>query len=186
MKYKKTAKSFLALFLAAAVVFVSYYGFLSLSKTLYPLRYEKFVKFYTEKYNLEKSFVYAVIKNESNFDPNAVSSADAKGLMQILPETFRWLQSKTKEVLDEDKLFDPETSIKYGCMLYNILFKMFGDKETVVAAYHAGLGNVSKWLKNKEYSSDGIHLEKIPFASTDSYVKKVVKTENIYNRLYKL
>ena len=186
MKKNKFAKLFLSVLLIAVFAVISYFGFLSISKTLYPLEYENFVKIYAEEYNLEKSFVYAVIKNESNFNPKAVSSANAKGLMQLLPETFKWLQTKTKEDLDEEMMFDPETSIKYGCMFYNILIDMFGDKETAVAAYHAGQGNVAKWLGDKEYSSDGKHLDKIPFASTASYVKNVMKTEKIYNKLYKV
>ncbi|MGN1418372.1 MAG: lytic transglycosylase domain-containing protein [Acutalibacteraceae bacterium] len=155
-------------------------------KTLYPIRYNKFVEVYTEEYNLEKSFVYAVIKCESNFDSEAVSNVDAKGLMQIMPETFSWLKTKTGENLEEKMLFDPETSIKYGCLLYEILIKEFGDKETAVAAYHAGLGNVSKWLKDKKYSSDGVHLDDIPFPSTKAYVQNVIKAENIYKKLYKI
>lgn len=184
MKKKKIIKAVFAMILVFACLFVSYFGFLSISKTLYPLGYNEFVETYTQEFNLEKSFVYAVIKNESDFNPKAVSYADARGLMQLLPETFIWLQSKTKENLSEEMLFDAETSIKYGCMLYSILIDMFGDKETAVAAYHAGLGNVQKWLSDKEYSSDGVHLDKIPFKSTASYVKKVIKTEKIYQKLY--
>lgn len=190
MKKKKKRKNkslipLIALLLVLTLAIVSYFGYLSVSKTLYPLKFEEFVENYTEEYNLEKSFIYAVIKNESDFNPNAVSSADARGLMQLLPESFEWLQTKTGEKHSEDMLFEPEISIKYGCLLYRMLIDMFGSKETAVAAYHAGLGNVAKWLKNEEYSDDGIHLKKIPFATTEAYVKKVMKTEKIYNKLYK-
>ena len=92
-------------------------------QSLYPQRYDDFVETYTTAHGLEKSFVYAVIKCESGFDPQAVSPVGARGLMQIMPETFEWLQSKTGETNDLDALFDPETSIRYGCMLYEILLQ---------------------------------------------------------------
>lgn len=185
-KSKKIFRAIVALAAVAAILAVGFFGSLSILKTLYPLSYNNFVETYTLQYGLNESFVYAVIKCESGFDKDAVSNMNAKGLMQIMPETFTWLKTKTGEELDEDMLFDPETSIKYGCLLYSILKKEFKSDEAVVAAYHAGSGNVSKWLKNKKYSSDGVHLNEIPFSSTQSYVEKVLKTEDMYKKLYKI
>lgn len=189
MKKNKKAKKrmmLLLLLLSAALIITACFGFVSVMKTLYPIKYNDFVETYTSEYNLEKSFVFAVIKCESSFDKDAVSKVNAKGLMQIMPDTFTWLKTKTKEKLDEDMLFDPETSVKYGCLLYRILIDRFGDEETAVAAYHAGLGNVGKWLKNSEYSDDGIHLKKIPFPSTEKYVENVMDAKAIYEKLYKI
>lgn len=189
MKKKKKAKiskRVFALVLAAVIIAGCCFGYVSVMKTLYPVKYDEFVEMYTTEYNLEKSFVFAVIKCESSFDKNAVSKANAKGLMQLMPDTFTWLKTKTKEELDEDMLFDPETSIKYGCLLYRILIDRFENEETAVAAYHAGLGNVGKWLKDGEYSDDGIHLKKIPFPSTEQYVERVMRAKTLYEKLYKL
>lgn len=185
-KSKNIFKAAVALIVVAAIVAVGYFGSLSILKTLYPLSYNNFVEIYSQRNNLNESFVYAVIKCESGFDKDAVSHMDAKGLMQIMPETFTWLKTKTNEELGEDMLFDPETSIKYGCLLYGILKKEFKSDEAVVAAYHAGSGNVSKWLKNEKYSSDGVHLKDIPFSSTKQYVEKVLKAEDMYKKLYKI
>lgn len=189
MKKRKKAKLWkkcLALLICVTFVMTCYFGYVSAMKTLYPVKYVDFVETYTQKYNLEKSFVFAVIKCESGFDKNAVSKVNAKGLMQLMPDTFTWLKTKTKETLDEEMLFDPETSIKYGCLLYRMLIDRFSDERTAVAAYHAGLGNVAKWLKNSEYSDDGVHLKEIPFPSTKSYVDKVMKSKSVYQKLYKL
>ncbi|MCM1544329.1 MAG: lytic transglycosylase domain-containing protein [Ruminococcus sp.] len=189
MKKKKKArisKRIAAIFAAIIIIMTCCFGLGSVMKTLYPIKYDNFVETYTTKYNLEKSFVFAVIKCESSFDKDAVSKANAKGLMQIMPETFTWLKTKTKETLDEEMLFDPETSVKYGCLLYRILIDRFGNEETAVAAYHAGLGNVGKWLKNSEYSDDGEHLKKIPFPSTAKYVENVMHAKALYEKLYKL
>lgn len=170
---------------AAVVAVIFHFGRTSVTKTLYPTQYSEFVETYCEEYNLEKSFVYAVIKCESDFDKNAVSSVNAKGLMQLMPDTFDWLKMRLHESeLSDEMMFDPETSIRYGCYLYRYLIDDFGDEAVAVAAYHAGLGNVAKWLKNDEYSEDGKTLKKIPFPSTAQYVEKVMKTKQIYEDLY--
>ena len=154
-------------------------------KTLYPLQYEKEVEIGCRAQGLEKSFVFAVIKCESGFDPQAVSHVGARGLMQLMPETFDWLLSKTGETYTEDDLFDPKVNIRYGCYLLHILLSEFsGEQETAIAAYHAGIGNVTKWLQDETYSKDGRLLHRIPFGTTERYVKKVKKAQRIYAALY--
>ena len=141
-------------------------------------------KKYARENNLSTSFVYAVIKCESNFNKDAVSYADARGLMQLTPDTYRWLAVKKKERPKLKKLFDPKTNIRYGCYFYGILFKEYNDEKTAIAAYHAGMGSVYKWLKDERYSKDGKTLDDIPFRTTKEYVDKVIKTKNIYEFLY--
>lgn len=174
----------LVILAAAAAVILINRGSSSLQKSLYPLKYEKTVKIESKENNLEESFVFAVIKCESDFQPDAVSSAGAMGLMQIMPDTFAWLKTKTGENLPEKKLFDPEISIKYGCLLYSMFIEQFGTEREAVAAYHAGPNNVKKWLKDERYSSDGKTLSDIPFSSTKYYVDNVMKTKEIYQKLY--
>lgn len=181
---KKFLKIVVSLAVTAAMLLLIYFFGVSLMKTLYPLDYAKYVEREAEIYGLEKSFVFAVIECESGFDKNAVSSVGARGLMQIMPETFDWLLTKTHEKLDQSQLFEPQVSIKYGCLLYSILMKEFKNEETAVAAYHAGFGNVRKWLSDERYSTDGETLKAIPFASTAHYVKKVANVKKIYNKLY--
>ncbi|MBR5437848.1 MAG: lytic transglycosylase domain-containing protein, partial [Clostridia bacterium] len=163
----KIITAFAVSFLTLTVIF---FGSRSILKTLYPIDYGNFVEKYTEENKLSPWFVYSVIECESGYDKHAVSYADARGLMQLTPETFKWLQSKRGEKLSEDMLFDPETNIKYGCYFYGILFDIYGDEALALAAYHAGMGNVSKWLKDERYSHDGKSLYDIPFRSTKKYV----------------
>ncbi len=168
-------------FLTLAVIF---FGSVSILKTLYPISYVKFVEKNASENNLSEYFVYAVIECESGYNEKAVSYANAKGLMQLTPDTFQWLQSKKGEDLPEEMLFDAETNIRYGCYFYGILFEKYADETTAVAAYHAGMGNVSKWLEDERYSYDGKTLYDIPFKTTKKYVNKVIKTKNIYSKLY--
>ena len=185
-KQKRKSKIIPIFLCILALVLIAYFGTVSVLKTLYPLKYDNYVEMYTEEYGLEKSFVFSVIECESGFDKDAVSNVGARGLMQIMPETFDWLLSKTGEDFSEDDLFEPEVSIKYGCMLYSRLLSQFHDEKVAVAAYHAGTGNVQKRLKNPEYSEDGKTLSKIPFSSTDYYAQKVIKVKAIYEKLYDL
>lgn len=181
---KRTQKTLLAVSVSFLVITVIFIGTLSILKILYPIKYGNFVEFYASENNLSESFVYAVIECESGYDEKAVSYADARGLMQLTPDTFKWLQRKRGEKLGEEMLFDAQTNIKYGCYFYGILFEIYGNERTALAAYHAGMGNVKKWLKDERYSRDGKILYDIPFEKTKKYVNKVIKTRNIYSKLY--
>ncbi len=181
---KRTQKTLLAVSVSFLVLTVIFIGTLSILKILYPIKYGNFVEFYASENNLSESFVYAVIECESGYDEKAVSYADARGLMQLTPDTFKWLQRKRGEKLGEEMLFDAQTNIKYGCYFYGILFEIYGNERTALAAYHAGMGNVKKWLKDERYSRDGKILYDIPFEKTKKYVNKVIKTRNIYSKLY--
>ncbi len=167
---------------AMAVLF--YFGGLSLLKTLYPLDYSDYVEFEAEENNLSPYFVYAVIECESGFDPKAVSHTGAVGLMQIMPDTFDWINMRTGMTFDFSQASEPAVSVKYGCYLYGYLLEKYEKEEVAVAAYHAGIGSVDKWLQDDRYSSDGKTLKDIPFPTTKKYVNKVIKTKNIYEKLY--
>ena len=67
-----------------------------------------------------------------------------------------------------------------------ILLKQFDGLETALAAYNAGSGNVSKWLKNPQYSTDGVTLKEIPITETKNYVERVLKAQKRYQTLYEL
>ena len=102
-----------------------------------------------------------------------------------MPDTFDWIKGRLKDTIDYDGMFTPEDNIRYGCHLYGYLMERYESEELAVAAYHAGMGNVDKWLKNEEYSEDGKTLSDIPFPSTKKYVTKVIETKKIYEKLYK-
>lgn len=148
-----------------------------------PQKYKELVEYYAEEYRLPTELLYAVIKTESNFDSDAVSRAGAVGLMQIMPETFAWLTEKTGERLSSERLTDPEINIRYGAFFLHFLYEYYGNYETALAAYNAGMGNVTKWLLSDEYAKDGI-LVKIPFRETDRYVRLVTKRAEQYKKLY--
>ena len=183
---KHLIKIFIFLLLTGLLIAGSVFGYQKLMRTLYPLKYSEWIYQYAQENHLPVSLVFAVIKCESSFDPDAKSSAGAIGLMQITPPTFDWAKSKygTDDNLGDSDLYDPETNIRYGTFLIRLHYEEFGDYETAMAAYHAGRGIVGDWLGSSEYSEDGKTLLSIPYADTEQYVERVMKTQKTYEKLY--
>lgn len=161
-------------------------GLKKIYQASYPVRYQQTVERLAEQNGLEPELVLAVIRTESSFNPTAESSVGARGLMQLTDETLAWVSYRLKEEQppSSEVLFDPEQSIYYGTALLRLLRESFADDRTVLAVYHAGWGAVSGWLEDDRYSSDGLHLETIPYPDTEAYVKKVLQTRQIYENLY--
>lgn len=150
---------------------------------LYPIKYSTYVDKASKDYNLDKSLIYAVIRTESKFDPDCESHVGAVGLMQMMPESFKWVQKLRGTSLDDDELKKPSVNIDYGCYLLSWFLKHYKDEKCAVAAYNAGFA-VSDWLKDKRYSSDGKTLKKIPYPETSKYVKKVEDAKKMYKKIY--
>lgn len=156
------------------------------AKIIFPVRYKEFILSYSIKNNVDPYLVLAIIKTESNFNPNAVSPKKAKGLMQISDKTGQWGARILKlRNYSNESLFDPETNISIGCWYLNVLAGEFSNNsDLTLAAYNGGSGNVNEWLKNNELSSSGKSLDKIPFRETEMFLKKVNNYHFIYKRLY--
>lgn len=154
---------------------------------VYPMQYADIVTEMAEKYDLPPSLIFAVIHTESKFDKNALSSADAKGLMQITDDTFYWALKKAgQEELHPDNLYVPRTNIQYGCYILTLLNEQFNNMETSLAAYNAGQGRVREWLKNPDYSRDGVTLTNIPYEETATYVRRVLTVQKRYQQIYNI
>ena len=153
----------------------------------YPIGYKTMIVKYSEMYELDPYLIASIINVESRYDKNATSPKNARGLMQIGPQTGEWAsQVLGIENYTEELLFDPEVNINMGTWYIRTLFKEFnGNLDLVLAAYNAGSGNVNKWLNDEEYCSDGANLSKIPFKETEDYLEKVKKGYNIYSTVYK-
>lgn len=158
-----------------------------IERSQHPTDYEEIIARYSEEYNIPKDVIYAVIKVESDFDPDAESSAGAIGLMQMIPSTFEWLtgEDHLNEHLPSHMLRDPEVSIRYGTYYLAYLYRSFDYNWTnTFAAYNGGEGNVRKWLKNPEYSDGQGNLTHIPFEETRSYVSKIENARKIYLEMF--
>ena len=158
-------------------------------KLAYPRKYSEYVEKYSAEYGIPEALIYATIKVESNFEPNAVSTAGAKGLMQLMPGTFLWLTGDEHlgENLSVKDMLDPEVNIRYGVYYLKYLFTKFDRNVTTVsAAYNGGEGNVIKWLADERYSDGEGGLCDYPdeFSETENYVQKIKKNLEMYEKLY--
>jgi soluble lytic murein transglycosylase len=142
----------------------------------YPLEYEHIIAGHARNYDLDPALLAAVIYRESKFDPDAVSSSGAIGLMQLLPATAEGIAELTGGTrFAVDDLYDPEINVRYGSFYLRRLIRKYEDVELGLAAYHAGQGNVDGWLA----AGEGIG-----FAETREYVADVVDLRGIYRRAY--
>lgn len=87
------------------------------------MEYEAEVRRACEKYDLDPCLVFAVIRTESFFTPDAVSGAGAQGLMQIMPETGEWIAWRQGKEYDESRIFEPDYNIDLGCWLLSFLLE---------------------------------------------------------------
>lgn len=135
-------------------------------------------------FGVSPAIVLAVIRTESDFKPDAYSGAGAMGLMQLMPETFRFLRDeRLKEDIPDDAVWSPEVNIRYGTYYLSYLFDKFGDRPTALAAYNAGEGRVMGWLSDTALS-DGNTLLHIPFKETENYVTETLEAYRYYLRKY--
>ena len=156
-------------------------------KYIFPIKYEEYVTKYAEEFDVDPLLILSVMKAESNFVNDANSHKDAKGLMQMVDGTANEIAEELGDVyfMADPQLYDAEKNIKFGTYYIHKLLKQYnGDIDLTLAAYNAGMGNVTKWLNDKEHSSDGKNLDYIPFPETKKYVDKVKTYYNIYQYLY--
>lgn len=155
-----------------------------MEKGRYALDYPETIAKQAAEYELDPYLVAAVIHVESRGNPDAESPKGAVGLMQIMPKTGEWVAEKMKRSFDVLQLTDPEINIEMGCWYLNFLNGLFPVQDTALAAYNAGQGNVSKWLKDERYSQNQEDLLDIPFPETKNYVKRVQEAYEKYKEFY--
>lgn len=154
------------------------YKYSNLQKYVYPEYYKDFVEKWSWKYDVDKSLVYSIIRQESHFNKDAISKASAYGLMQLIIPTA---QSMNKKV-EADDLLEPKENIKYGTMYIGSLMELYDESmSTSVAAYNGGPGNLAKW---KLDDNGDIIIDSISFSETKKYVERVMNNYYKYKRIY--
>lgn len=151
----------------------------------YPKKYDSEASSCAAVNLLDESLIYAVIKAESGFDEKRVSKKGAVGLMQLMPSTAKYVAEKYFNEAPGD-LYNPSVNIRYGTRYLKYLIEKFADITVTLAAYNAGEGKVSSWLKDARYSADGKTFIIIPYKETEEYVAKVLRAQKFYKILYNL
>lgn len=186
-KHNRNIYIVLAVVLCLAGVFFVKDAVRAVEEMAYPRTYAALVQQYAAEYGVDENKVYAIIRTESGFKPEAESKVGARGLMQITDETFLWIKSKIApgEEITFDDLFDPAVNIRFGTyLLATCLARYDGDFSTAAAAYHSGMGLVDSLLQKAEYSADGKTLTAFPYEQMNLYVHKVNKNYQKYLALY--
>lgn len=158
---------------------------LTLKAFLYPVKYEAYISKYATECDIATITIASIINVESGYNPNAKSKAGAIGLMQIMPDTAKYIC----EIKGIDFVFDdlkiPEKNIEIGCYYFKYLLNKFKNQDTAICAYNAGETIVKNWLKNTNYSDDFITLKNIPYKETKNYLNKINKNIKIYKKYEK-
>lgn len=168
-------------------------------RLLFPKSYGEYVQKYTDKLNVDPELIYAIIRQESVFNPKAVSSAGARGLMQLMPATARlearklrreYVSRKERSQLikksrNRDNLLEAHTNVTIGVHHVQSLLEQFKSPIYVLTSYNASPRATSRWLKNFADADKLEFIERIPYKETKAYVKLVLRNYFYYKRWYR-
>jgi soluble lytic murein transglycosylase len=129
-------------------------------------------------------FAAGLIRQESTFQADAVSHANAIGLMQVLPKTGKLLAKQLKVRYTKDKLFEPDFNLEVGMLYIADLVKQTGAPEYAAAAYNAGEDRIAAWKAERNYEEIPELVESIPFTETRDYVQIVLRNTAVYRMIY--
>lgn len=157
-----------------------------LLRIVYPFPYSDLIKREAARYGLDPFLIAGLIRQESMFNPQAVSAAGAIGLMQLMPSTGRTLaRAMGGKSLRTADLKQPELNIRLGTRhVANLLRAYDGNWTEMLAAYNAGASRLERWRQFPEYQDPELFVERIPFQETREYVKIVQQNARWYAALY--
>lgn len=180
---KKANKMIVVIMLLIALISGGIVGVVMYNRLKYPICFEDFVMQYSAEYSLEPALVYAVILTESGFMQEAESVVGAVGLMQIMPNTAKFIAGELKYVdFSLEDLKNPQLNIEFGCYYLAYLFDKYNLLDEVLFAYNAGEGNLIKYLtKVGEFN-----IETIPYLETKNYIAKVKSAKVRYEKILNL
>ena len=177
-KYGSLLLALAVIFLAFIVYFISQIEPVK-KKYIYPYPYQELITLYADANGVSSSLVASVIMHESKFSNDVHSPRGAIGLMQLMPETAKWISVQLDEPeFSVQKLHEPEMNIRYGTWYLALLEREFD------AAYNAGRGTVHEWMEEFGWSSDFGEISAIPYPETRFYVARVLKDKKHYEKLY--
>ena len=153
---------------------------------LFPRPWWQDLKRYADDNRLDPFLVASLIRQESEFNPGAVSHANAYGLMQLLPTVGK---GEAKELrvrgFNTGMLLSPPTNLQLGTRYFKEMVNKYnGQVEYALAAYNAGSNRVDDWLGQGKYRDVPEFVESIPFTETREYVQAIVRNAQIYKKLY--
>jgi soluble lytic murein transglycosylase len=153
-------------------------------KTLYPLPYETALRREAAKNDFDPMFAAGLIRQESTFQADIVSYANAIGLMQVLPRTGKILAKQLKIRYNKQLLYDANYNLQLGMLYIANLVRLTGAPEYAAAAYNAGEDRIALWKSERNYEEIPELVESIPFTQTREYVQIVLRNAAVYRMIY--
>ncbi len=155
-------------------------------EALFPRAYWSDLKRSSAANGLDPYLVASLIRQESEFNPNAVSRANAVGLMQLLPKTGKAVARQVKmKRYTASQLYTPAVNLQLGTRYFRGMVDKFGGSfEYALAAYNAGSDRVEDWLSQGKYRDPQEFVESIPFTETREYVQAILRNASVYKQLY--
>jgi soluble lytic murein transglycosylase len=152
---------------------------------LFPRPYWNDLKRFSSANALDPYMVASLIRQESEFNPNAVSNKNALGLMQLLPGVGKNVAKQQKlKHFSPPQLFTPAINLQLGTKYFRSMVDEFGGFEYALAAYNAGEDRVRDWQAAGKYRDVQEFVESIPFTQTREYVQAIMRNANVYRQLY--
>jgi len=154
-------------------------------RIIFPLDYWPLIDKYSRQLDLDPYLMAALMAQESTFTPEIRSSANARGLMQLMPSTARRYATKLGiRPFTTALLSQPEINVRIGSYYFKELMDQFGGAHYALASYNAGEHRVTRWLKEAPGLPTDEFIDNIPFPETQTYVKRILGTAEDYRRLY--
>lgn len=150
----------------------------------YPLPFESSIRQWSSHAGVDPMLTAGLIRQESAFQPEARSGANAMGLMQLLPKTARLVAAQAKVRYSRNQLFDPDYNVRLGTIYFSGLRKGMGSVESALAAYNAGEDRVAQWNAGQSYRELAEFVDSIPFTETREYVEVVTRNADLYRKIY--
>jgi soluble lytic murein transglycosylase len=154
-------------------------------EALFPKPYWMELKKFSEDNALDPYLVASLIRQESEFNPNALSNKNAVGLMQLLPKVGKGVAKQERlKHFNASQLFMPAINLQLGTRYFRSMVDKFGAFEYALAAYNAGSDRVQDWMGQGKYRDTEEFVESIPFTETREYVQAIMRNANVYRKLY--
>jgi soluble lytic murein transglycosylase len=151
----------------------------------YPRPYAEVVQAAAAEFGVDPLLIWAIMREESRYDPQALSWAGARGLMQIMPATQDWIAGELGEELAPGDAYDPQSNIRMAAWYLDFLAGYFdNDLELMILAYNGGAGSVDTWLDDPLVSDREDLLRWIGFGETREYLSRVSLSYLVYQELY--
>ncbi|MGO3017647.1 MAG: lytic transglycosylase domain-containing protein [Anaerococcus sp.] len=185
MKFIKSLfKLIFILFMIVVTAIVISFGIIAYQTSRQHISYQDEINTYGEKYNVDPLLVASIVKVESDFDINAHSNQNAKGLMQLLDDSARHSAELVDEEYFPEKLKEVDYNLNLGVAYYDYLYRYYNNKELALAAYNGGIGNVDEWINKGIIDKNDPDVNNIPIEETRQYVTKVNANYEVMKTFY--